>query len=85
MKSAHKISGPLLRYLSSLAGLLFLSPIALWAESCPFCYAKAASSSPGLFQALRSGIIILMIPPMLMSVGFTVVAYRRRNSFHSSR
>jgi len=25
----------------------------------------------------------LMIPPFLMSIGFTVVAFRRRNQFHT--
>jgi hypothetical protein len=36
-----------------------------------------------LVQALRSGILVLVIPPMFMSVGITVLAYRKRNQFRS--
>jgi hypothetical protein len=55
----------------------------LFAQSCPFCYTQAAASSSQFLHALRSGILILVIPPMLMSIGFGVMAYRRRNSFYS--
>jgi len=72
-----------LRGRSAAALALFLIPASGWAESCPFCYSKAMSSSNGLLQAFRSGIIVLMIPPFLLSVGITVMAYRRRNSFRA--
>jgi hypothetical protein len=55
----------------------------LFAESCPFCYTQAASSTARFLHALRSGILILVIPPMLMSIGFAVMAYRRRNTFYT--
>ncbi len=64
---------------------ILIAPTSLFASACPFCYSQAAASSNRFLQALRSGIIILMVPPAIMSVGFTVMAYRRRNSFHSSR
>ena len=64
------------------AVLGFLSFLAPAAAACPFCYSKAMSSTAGLLQAFRSGIIILMVPPFVMSIAFTVVAYRRRNCFH---
>jgi hypothetical protein len=67
----------------AIAALLFLLPVAAWGESCPFCYSKAMSSSAGMLQAFRSGIIILMIPPFLMSIGITLLVYKRRNSFRS--
>ena len=35
-----------------------------------------------MIAALRSGIVVLIIPPMFMSVGITVLAYRKRNQFH---
>lgn len=63
-------------------GLTFLSPRALFAQGCALCYTQAASSTQRFIQALRSGILILVIPPMFLSVMFTVMAYRRRNSFH---
>ncbi len=34
-----------------------------------------------IIQALRSGILVLIVPPMFMSVGITVLAYRKRNQF----
>jgi hypothetical protein len=33
---------------------------------------------------LRTGILILIVPPMLMSVGITMLAYRKRNQFKGS-
>jgi hypothetical protein len=35
-----------------------------------------------LIQALRSGILILVFPPMLISIGLAVMAYRKRNQFN---
>jgi len=65
----------------ALAALLFLIPPSLWGESCPFCYSKAMASSAGILQAFRNGIIILMVPPFLMSLAITWLMYKRRNSF----
>ncbi len=64
--------------------LVLLAPAAMMAQSCALCYTQAASSTQKFIQALRSGIIILMVPPAFMCVGITVVSYRRRNSFHQS-
>ncbi len=67
----------------ALAGLLtFLAPRALFAQGCALCYTQAAASTQRFIQALRSGILILVIPPMFLSVMFIVMAYRRRNTFH---
>ena len=51
------------------------------AQSCALCYTQAASSGSRLIHALRSGIIVLIIPPALMSIGITILAYRKRNQF----
>jgi len=37
-----------------------------------------------MVEGLRSGILILIIPPMFMSVAITVLAYRKRNQYHHS-
>ena len=63
-----------------IIGMLAL-PIPLFSQNCPLCYTQAARSSVRLLQSLRSGILILIIPPMFMSVGITVLAYRKRNQF----
>jgi len=70
---------------SAVFGLLALAviliPLRLDAQSCSLCYTQAASSGARFIAALRSGIIILVIPPMFMSIAITVLAYRKRNRF----
>jgi hypothetical protein len=52
-----------------------------YAQSCALCYTQAASSGHRVIQGLRNGILVLIVPPMFMSVGITVLAYRKRNRF----
>jgi hypothetical protein len=60
-------------------GALFLfSPLAS-AQSCALCYTQAASSGNRMIQALRSGILVLIAPPTLMTLGAIFVCYRKRN------
>jgi hypothetical protein len=68
------------------AGLALLAlSTACYAQNCALCYTQAASAGSRIIQGLRSGILVLIIPPMFMSVGITVLAYRKRNQFsHSS-
>ena len=42
-------------------------------ENCALCYTQASSAGPHFIQGLRSGIIVLIIPPMFMSVGITIL------------
>jgi len=63
------------------AGLL-LGTAPAFCQGCALCYTQAASSGERFIQALRSGILMLILPPMFMSVGITVVAYRKRNQYH---
>ena len=65
--------------LSTLA-VLALSAVS-YAQNCALCYTQAASAGSRVIQGLRSGILVLIIPPMFMSVGITVLAYRKRNQF----
>jgi uncharacterized BrkB/YihY/UPF0761 family membrane protein len=62
-----------------LALLLFALPLPVFAQSCALCYTQAASSGSKMIQALRSGILILIIPPTLGSIGLIFVVHRRRN------
>jgi hypothetical protein len=50
-----------------------------YAQSCALCYTQAASSGSRIIHGLRSGIFVLMVPPLFMSVGITLLAYRKRN------
>jgi len=68
-----------------LAAVLLMASVPAWSQSCALCYTQAAQSTTRFIQALRSGILILVIPPVFMSVGFTVMAYRKRNRYHSEQ
>jgi glycerol-3-phosphate acyltransferase PlsY len=48
-------------------------------QSCALCYTQAASAGARMIQALRSGILILIVPPTLMSIGMIFIVYRKRN------
>jgi len=63
-----------------IAGLFVLAANAVgYAQSCALCYTQAAASSHRFIQGLRTGILVLIIPPMFMSVAITVLAYKKRN------
>jgi hypothetical protein len=68
------------RFRVALTGALVLaSNAACYAQSCALCYTQAAASGHRMIQGLRTGILVLIVPPMFMSVGITVLAYKKRN------
>jgi hypothetical protein len=79
LRLRRRINPGLLSYFT-LALLLFVS-FRAQAQSCALCYTQAASSGSRMMQALRSGILLLIVPPTLMSVGVVFVAYAKRNQF----
>jgi hypothetical protein len=65
-----------------LTGLVFLATsLPAFSQSCALCYTQAASAGARMIKALQSGILILVLPPTLMSVGMIVIVYRKRNQF----
>jgi hypothetical protein len=46
------------------------------------CYNAAAAAKASAIQALRHGILILLIPPLAMFIGIFGLAFRRRNRFN---
>ena len=65
---------------TALTGLLVLAANALChAQSCALCYTQAAASGHRFIQGLRTGILVLIVPPMFLSVGITFLAYKKRN------
>lgn len=62
-----------------VAILFALAPQALFAQSCALCYTQAAAAGHRMIEALRSGILILIIPPTLMSLAMIYILYRKRN------
>lgn len=53
------------------------------AQTCPACYQNAAAQAPGMLEALRMGVLVMMFPSLLMFILIFGVAYRRRNSFNA--
>jgi len=63
----------------ALAGLLLLTAAPAFSQQCALCYTQAASSGRRMIQALQGGILILVLPPTLGSIGMIFVVYRKRN------
>jgi len=74
--------------LLSLAGMAALLLLATsrpaHSQNCALCYTQAASSGARMIEALRSGILILIVPPTVMSVAMIVIVYRKRNQFRQA-
>jgi hypothetical protein len=70
-----------LRIAAGLAALATLvSSNAVFAQSCPACYANAAAQTSGMLQALRTGILVMMLPSLSMFIVIFAIVYRRRKS-----
>lgn len=64
-----------------LAVAFLASPAALYAQGCAACYQSAAASGPRSIHALKQGILILMIPPVLITGLFAFITFRKRDQF----
>jgi hypothetical protein len=63
-----------------LAGLiLLLTAVPAFSQSCALCYTQAASAGARMIEALKSGILVLIVPPTLGSIGMIFVVNRKRN------
>ena len=51
------------------------------AQSCAMCYNTAAAAKAAAIQALRSGILILLVPVALMFIGIFMLAFRSKERF----
>jgi len=58
-----------------LIGILCLSPSAA-AQGCASCYTTAAAGGSQTIHALHSGILILLVPPVLLLSGILIVTTR---------
>ena len=66
--------------MAALLAVLWM-PASAFAQNCALCYTQAAGSGARIIQALRGGILILVIPPILICTALTIMAYRKRNQF----
>jgi len=63
-----------------LGGLaLLLAAVPAFSQSCALCYTQAASAGARMIEALKSGILILILPPTLGSIGMLFIVHRKRN------
>lgn len=63
-----------------LAALALCQPV--FAQGCSLCYTQAAQSGGRMIQALKSGILILIVPPTLLTLAMVRVCYRKKDKFH---
>ena len=63
---------------------MLAAPVPTLSQNCALCYTQAASAGDRMIQALRSGILILIVPPTFMSIGMIFIVYRKRNQFRQT-
>jgi len=52
----------------------------LYGQSCAMCYTTVAGGGKSFMHALQGGIIVLLIPPVLLFSGLTILLFRWRTS-----
>jgi hypothetical protein len=70
--------------LFALLALMMFSALPAFSQNCALCYTQAASAGARMIQALKSGILILIIPPTLGTVGMFFVIHHRSRQFRGS-
>jgi len=68
-----------------IGAVVLMANVAAYAQSCALCYTQAAGAGHRLIQGLRTGILVLIVPPMFMSVGITWLAYKKRNRTNNQK
>jgi hypothetical protein len=85
LRNKFKAQKPLLLMGIALIGLAALAaPQPAFSQSCALCYTQAASAGARMIQALRSGILVLIVPPTAMSIAMIFIVYRKRNQFRQA-
>lgn len=59
--------------------LMLLAASPAFSQNCALCYTQAASTGARMIQALKSGILILVVPPTLGSIGMIFVLRHKDN------
>jgi len=67
--------------LALVGPVLIFSALPAFSQSCALCYTQAASAGSKMIEALRSGILILIVPPTLASVAMLFIVHRKRNQY----
>jgi hypothetical protein len=82
MRGKHKMKNAKSVLIASIpaTALILMVPAALHAQSCALCYQSAAASGTHFIRALKDGILILLVPPIIISLCIAAMAYRKRNT-----
>jgi hypothetical protein len=67
--------------LAAMALFVPLTPLPAFSQNCALCYTQTSSAGARMIQALRSGILIMVIPPTLGSIGMIFIVRRRNSQF----
>jgi hypothetical protein len=65
--------------LALVLGTSMLTAVPAFSQNCALCYTQASSSGSRMIAALKSGILVLVVPPTLGSIGMIFVVYSKRN------
>jgi len=49
------------------------------------CYQSAAASGARFITALRHGVLVMFVPPLLIFAGILFAAYRKRDQFNGDQ
>ena len=60
------------------SAVLLLAPHVA-AQGCAMCYQNASAAGPQGREALRHGILVLLVPTLSLFIGIFALIYRRRN------
>ena len=66
------------------AVVVLLAAPPAFSQSCALCYTQAASAGARMIEALKSGILILVLPPTLASIGMVFLVHKKRNQIRRS-
>jgi hypothetical protein len=67
--------------LAAVVLFVLLTPLPAFSQNCALCYTQTSSAGARMIQALRSGILIMVIPPTLGSIGMIFIVRRKNNQF----
>lgn len=62
-----------------VVGTAMLAALPAFSQNCALCYTQASSSGSRMIKALKSGILVLVVPPTLGSIGMIFVVHSKRN------
>lgn len=66
-----------------LVFLVVMVSLPAFSQSCALCYTQAASAGARMIQALKSGILILITPPTVMSLVVIGICCRKSKQFRA--